>query len=468
MNTPADSRMRSLLIALSSLFLLPCSLFPQGTLTPPGAPAPTMKTLAELEPRTAISITNTPGDNNSLFKITQPGSYYVTGNISGVIGKHGIAIAASGVMLDLNGFDLAGVASSLDGVSVTASGLTNIAVVNGSIRGWSRGVDVRTFGATGCRVDRVLASGNASTGINGGDNCAITNCSVSFNTAHGIDTGSSNTVSNCFASSNSGTGIIAFGGSTVTNCSAYLNVGDGISTATGCSVTNCSASFNMFNGISAGGGNAVSSCSVSSNSRTGIATSNGCTVTNCSASFSSAVATGNGISTGNDCTIANCTVASNTASGIAAGVSSTVTNCSASDNTGSGISANSGSTVADCSARNNTLDGIVCAASCVIRGNTCTSNGFGAGDGAGIHATGSHNRIEGNNCTLADRGIGVDFSGNIIIKNTCSGNTIDWVIASNNVFGPIIDRRTPANAAVSGAAAGSSLGSAEPNANFTF
>jgi parallel beta-helix repeat protein len=33
------------------------------------------------------------------------------------------------------------------------------------------------------------------------------------------------------------------------------------------------------------------------------------------------------------------------------------------------------------------------------------------------------NRIEGNNCTGAGRGIDVDALGNIIIKNTCTGAT---------------------------------------------
>jgi parallel beta-helix repeat protein len=123
--------------------------------------------------------------------------------------------------------------------------------------------------------------------------------------------------------------------------------------------------------------------------------------------------------------------------------------------------------VADCTARFNTLDGIRCFSDCVIRGNTCALNGSGS-DGAGIHATSSNNRIEGNNCTSADRGIDVDAAGNIIIRNTCADNTIDWVIAANNVVGPIIDRRTPASAAVSGFSAPSSLGSTDANANFSY
>jgi len=104
---------------------------------------------------------------------------------------------------------------------------------------------------------------------------------------------------------------------------------------------------------------------------------------------------------------------------------------------------------------------------CVVLANTCSFNGNG-GDGAGIHATGSDNRIEGNNCTGADRGIDVDVAGNIIIKNTCSGNTINWTIVANNVVGPILDRTAPASAAISGNSAPDSTGSTHPNANFTY
>jgi hypothetical protein len=119
-----------------------------GPLDPPaGVVSPTHKTLTEVEPRTAINAANTPGDADSLFKITQPGSYYLTGNITGVAGKHGIEIVASGVTLDLNGFDLVGVAGmgAFDGVSASVPGLINITVVNGSIRSWGdEGVDLRS------------------------------------------------------------------------------------------------------------------------------------------------------------------------------------------------------------------------------------------------------------------------------------------------------------------------------------
>ena len=66
-----------------------------GPLTPPAGPvASSMKPLSEVEPRIAVSAANTPGDGANLFRITQPGSYYLTGNVAGVAGKNGISIEA--------------------------------------------------------------------------------------------------------------------------------------------------------------------------------------------------------------------------------------------------------------------------------------------------------------------------------------------------------------------------------------
>ncbi len=89
----------SLLLSASA-----AELFAQGPLTPPGAPAPTMTTLDQVEPRITVNATNTPGDADSLYKITQPGSYYLSGNLTGVSSKIGIEIATNNVTLDLMGF----------------------------------------------------------------------------------------------------------------------------------------------------------------------------------------------------------------------------------------------------------------------------------------------------------------------------------------------------------------------------
>ncbi len=90
------------------------------------------------------------------------------------------------------------------------------------------------------------------------------------------------------------------------------------------------------------------------------------------------------------------------------------------------------------------------------------------GDAAGIHSTGADNRIEGNNVTDNTRGIDVDSTGTLIIKNSAAGNTINYEIAANNVFGAIVDRTAPASAAVSGSTAPSSAGTTDPWANFSY
>jgi hypothetical protein len=118
-----------------------------GDLNPPPGPiSPTMKPLDQIEPRIVVNSANTPGNATATFRITQPGSYYLTGNITGESGKNGIEIVASGVTLDLMGFDLAGVPGSLDGIRTAVNNLLNISILNGSVRNWGgEGINLRPF-----------------------------------------------------------------------------------------------------------------------------------------------------------------------------------------------------------------------------------------------------------------------------------------------------------------------------------
>src|SRR5438045_619867 len=94
------------LLAVLTLFCLRNLVFPQGFLTPPAAPTPTMKTLDQVEARIPVDGTHTSGDASNTFIINTAGSYYLTGNLTGSPSKTGISITSDNVTIDLNGFAL--------------------------------------------------------------------------------------------------------------------------------------------------------------------------------------------------------------------------------------------------------------------------------------------------------------------------------------------------------------------------
>ena len=122
---------RILIALLVSSFALRHSSFAQGSLTPPGAPAPTMKSLDQIEARTPIS--------SAQFTITQPGSYYLTTNLSTSSGD-AIDIKTNGVTLDLNGFTISSTLNPANGCGIAlvgsvSGGVSNITILNGHIQG---------------------------------------------------------------------------------------------------------------------------------------------------------------------------------------------------------------------------------------------------------------------------------------------------------------------------------------------
>src|SRR5438094_3223557 len=102
----------NLLPVLFAVFCSLSSILAQGRLTPPGAPAPTMKSLDQIEARTPISSLpfTIPFNNNS-------GSYYLTKNLSVSTGN-GIDIQGDNVMVDLNGFTISSTAASANGSAI--------------------------------------------------------------------------------------------------------------------------------------------------------------------------------------------------------------------------------------------------------------------------------------------------------------------------------------------------------------
>jgi parallel beta helix pectate lyase-like protein len=107
-------------------------LAPAGSLDPPGPPAPTMKPLDVVEPRTPIS--------SLPFVISTAGSYYLTSNLT-YTGGNGITVNAGPVTIDLNGFTLDGGGSpAFVGVYV-AIPIGPITLRDGTIMGFGAGID---------------------------------------------------------------------------------------------------------------------------------------------------------------------------------------------------------------------------------------------------------------------------------------------------------------------------------------
>src|SRR3954468_15831213 len=126
------------LLLISGFHLFSVSVFPQGGLTPPGAPAPTMKRLDEVEPRTNLQASPAPAgidttNANYQFVINQPGSYYLSANLL-VTKTNGIQINAEGVTLDLNGFQVSRDSASGKGIEITSSS-DHVTVRNGTVKG---------------------------------------------------------------------------------------------------------------------------------------------------------------------------------------------------------------------------------------------------------------------------------------------------------------------------------------------
>ena len=206
----------SILIAVCTLMFSPLSILAQGSLTPPGAPAPTMVTLQQIEPRVPIS---------AAIEITSPGSYYLTGNIS-VVGRTAIYIAANNVTLDLNGFTIFSTAGSASGSASLVNACTNVSVFNGNITssvtyngatysggGFAYGIYSEGNNAN-IRVSRITVNGCLDDGINLGINDSSVADSCTVNTVGGVGV-LADSVANCTALQCGNDGIF---GIVVQNC----------------------------------------------------------------------------------------------------------------------------------------------------------------------------------------------------------------------------------------------------------
>jgi len=248
------ARTRFALLASAIVVAAGSAVLIAGPLDPPAGPVgSTLKTLAEVQPRTIVNQTNTPGDADSVFRISQPGSYYLTANMLGVAAKHGIEIESDGVTLDLCGFEALGVAGTLDGVRIVP-GHRGITVRDGTLQGW-KGAGLSAVG--GPNADACLYQDLRLVG-NGTDE-----------NSYALDVGGASTVVNCVTISNLGTGIRGNNGTLISDSAATSNGADGIICGAG-TVRDCLARGNAIDGIRVGAASVVTGCSATANAGAGI------------------------------------------------------------------------------------------------------------------------------------------------------------------------------------------------------
>lgn len=478
-----------------SLLLLAPRLRAQGSLTPPGAPSPTLKTLGQIEPRTDIA--TLPGSASAVTVISQAGSYYLSGNLAGASGKDAIVVTAAGVTIDLNGFTISADPSR---AAILASGIASVTVRNGRLIGGNLGVrggarllcaDLVVEGGsiaailatTDAQIERCRAVSGAiqlsdrglvsdcdvsnnttavsvgqgslvqrtrvsSGGITTTDDALVLDCTVTSAPSVGIVTGSRCVVRGCTVNGAGSSGILLNDRSQALNC-AVTNAGQitqlgndgGIAMSIECIAENCAVTACAIPGFVGSSSAKLRNC-ISSNNTVGFKCGAQARLVDCTA-FGN---TGLGISADRRSIASGCVVAGNSAGGLYfTSIGTIVENCLASGNTGgAGLRVDSG-TVRDCEARENQGGPGIRAstASTVVRNNS-SSNGIAAAPQNGFLIEGGRSRVEGNHA-YNNTNIGFEVTNTssansvLFIGNSAGSNDIsEFTIGAGNAAGPIL------------------------------
>ena len=382
-----------------------------------------MKTLEQIEPRIPIDATRTPGDGDATFRITAPGSYYLTKNLTGESGKVGILVAADNVTIDLNGFTLAGAGNSR-GIDTPAgsSGPENTTVRNGTVTNWGIGARLRDK----ARVEKVSFLRNVGSGLSCGEAALIVDCVATNNGESGIAAGRSSIIRSTVAHANTLIGIAAGTSSAVINCTANLNGAFGIQAQDHSTVQGCAADGNLSTGINGQHRATIIDCTSTNNGGFGVSTLDSSLIQRCSVSKNRGEA---GIRVGSRCQVLDSIADENGNLG-----------------NGDGIAALTRAVVKRCSATGNRRNGIWVLGESIVIDNRASDNGRGI-ISAGIFTSfggASGSRVEGNQ-TRDNFGDGISAGeGDVIIRNTSGNNSsLNFNPASGPNVGPI---QTPASA----------------------
>lgn len=187
-------------------------------------------------PPVGTKITSLPADG---LTISNPGFYFLTGNLTYSGTGKAITVSSDNVTIDLMGFRLSGPGSGSSTYAIYMFGYNNVEVRNGSLDGWVWGLYDWGSGS-GHRAFNLRAENCSNPiafeGAGGGhlvQGCSVVGCNIGIYLCTGVATG--NAVSNC-ANGIRGNGTIS--GNSMTNCSVRGIYCDAASSVIGNTVVN--------------------------------------------------------------------------------------------------------------------------------------------------------------------------------------------------------------------------------------
>ena len=399
-----------LMLGLAALAGSACG---QGSLTPPDAPGPTMKSLEEMQPRTLI--VSLPAT------LANPGSYFIETNLVCTSDNtDGITITANNVTIDLCGFTISRTGSGTGYGILQSTSIGTLTVRNGTVKGWTTGI--RALGQRN-QFQNIVVENNVA-GLWTGSSAVLSGCgafgNVGDTAGYGLYAGDGSTITRCTASSNRATGgsascygIRGGAGAVITECVALGNrpsagLSCGIYAGAGSTIRRCASTEND-SGIDAEGGSSISDCFATRNYTVGVTASEACNVSGSLIALNGTI----GLNGSSGCLVDRCLVSSNGSQGIMVGI---------------------GSSVKDCDVADNGLTGIDAGSDCHLLRNHCVGN-----NGSAIYVNGQGTRIENNLCTLNVYGIRLNQDNNLVLGNVARANSAgDYSLGSFNNYGAIL------------------------------